>query len=217
MKSKVISVVAVLAEFLAVLIIAGCPMAAAGGGPAVPTITLVPPTSTTSSTISLSSTAGTTIYYTLDGSMPTTSSTVYSSSSPIYVYGNVNVTVKAFAAVNGQDSGIASQTFTTSSITPFSVAASSTPYTAVSFSINGYSFVITPTITSYITFSAPNQLDPSGDSWSCLIMGALSAESGSEFYIESGGIHTVQFFNAGTLASATIYFEVTNVYTPGSV
>lgn len=63
----------------------------------------------TTETVSISATAGATIYYTTDGSAPTRSSLVYS--APIAVTGDF--TLKAFAVKDGsKDSGVAEAVFT---------------------------------------------------------------------------------------------------------
>lgn len=67
---------------------------------------------TTSAT--LSAAAGTTIYYTLDGSDPTTLSKVYS--APIAL--NATTTVKAIAANGSKTSGVAAKTFTAAGEAP---------------------------------------------------------------------------------------------------
>jgi hypothetical protein len=81
-------------------------------GVAAPVLT--PPAGTFSQdqTVTLqSTTAGATIYYTLDGSTPTTASAVYS--APVPVSGNgTSVTVKALAVKSGlTDSGVSSGTY----------------------------------------------------------------------------------------------------------
>ncbi len=80
---------------------------------ATPTFAPTPGTYTSQQSIALScETAGATIYYTLDGSAPTTSSTVYA--SPITV--SATTTVKVLAVASGfTESGIASGVYT---ITP---------------------------------------------------------------------------------------------------
>jgi hypothetical protein len=213
-KTKLISVVGVLAVLLIVLIMTGCPAAAAGGGPAI-TITLAPPTATTSSFVQISSTTGATIYYTvaLNGATPatpTTSSEIYNgSNADLYVYGNVDVAVSAF---NSQNSAVATQTFPAASITPFSIAAAST---GVSFSLNGSSYVINLATPQQINFS------PTSGWWCVYPSSAPSpvtiAETSSYFVIPQpdwNNYYTVVFMNASTPAAATIYLQVSNVYVP---
>jgi hypothetical protein len=63
------------------------------------------------------STEGAAIYYTLDGSTPTTSSPVYTSSSPVYVYSTV--TLKAVAMKSGMtNSSVTTAQYTINSRTP---------------------------------------------------------------------------------------------------
>ena len=67
---------------------------------AAPTFTPVPGTYASVQTVHLADTSsGASIYYTLDGSTPTTSSAVYSDSSPIQV--TATATIKAMAAGSG--------------------------------------------------------------------------------------------------------------------
>jgi hypothetical protein len=75
---------------------------AAGSQPvsATPTFNPLPGTYTSAQTVHLADTTpGATIYYTVDGSTPTTSSTVYNDATPIQV--NVTTTIKAIAAAPG--------------------------------------------------------------------------------------------------------------------
>jgi hypothetical protein len=186
--------------------------------PAVPTFTLASPTTTTSSFVQISSTTGATIYYTvaLNGATPaapTTSSEIYNgSNADLYVYGNVNVAVSAFATMNSQNSTVATQTFQAASITPFSIAAAST---GVSFSLNGNSYVINLATPQQINFT------PASGWWCVYPSSAPSpvtiAETSSYFVIPQpdwNNYYTVVFMNASTPAAATIYFQVSNVYVP---
>ena len=63
---------------------------------------------TEAQTVTLSAESGATIYYTLDGNDPTTSSTVYSSALVI----STTTTIKAIAVKSGVSSGVASATYT---------------------------------------------------------------------------------------------------------
>ena len=85
---------------------------AAGSQPAAatPTFTPVPGTYTSAQSVSLQdTTAGATIFYTLDGSTPTTSSTVYTVPIPV----STAVTIKAMAAAGGfSNSAVATGAYT---------------------------------------------------------------------------------------------------------
>jgi hypothetical protein len=74
----------------------------------------------TAQNISLTdSTSGATIYYTTDGTTPTTASAVYSSPIPLAM--NTTTTIKAIAAASGNmNSAVASGVFTISSVIPVS-------------------------------------------------------------------------------------------------
>ena len=63
-----------------------------------------------SKSVTISAAAGTTIYYTIDGTDPTTSSSIYSSALSL----TATTTVKAIAVKDGLTTGIASATFTKS-------------------------------------------------------------------------------------------------------
>jgi LysM repeat protein len=89
-----------------------------------PTFSLAPGTYTTSQTVTISdSTAGTTIYYTTNGTTPTTSSTVYSGAITV----SATETIKAIAIETGYtNSAVASGAYTIAPVLPaptFSPAA----------------------------------------------------------------------------------------------
>jgi hypothetical protein len=82
---------------------------------ATPTFTPAEGTYTSTQNVSIScATEGATIYYTTDGSDPTSSSTQYSTAIPI----STTTTVKAIAKKNDVYSGIATATYTISSVIP---------------------------------------------------------------------------------------------------
>ncbi len=130
-----------------------------------PTFSPTPGTYASAQNVSLSSaTTGATIYYTVDGSTPTTSSAVYS--APIVVSA-ASLTIRAFAAATGYQSSpivmgtyqiqgtAATPTFTPASGTSFpstlSVSiADATPAAAIYYTTNGS----TPTTASQL-YSAP--------------------------------------------------------------
>ncbi|HXB01483.1 MAG TPA: chitobiase/beta-hexosaminidase C-terminal domain-containing protein [Opitutaceae bacterium] len=114
---------------------------ATSGGGTVATPTFSPAGGTYSSAQSVTisdSTGGATIYYTTDGSTPTTSSTVYSSAIAV---NSGTVTIKALAALSGDtNSSVASATYTISTVatvaTPTFSPAGGTYSTAQTVSIS---------------------------------------------------------------------------------
>jgi len=115
--------------------------ATSGGGTTVATPTFSPAGGTYSSAQSVTlsdSTGGATIYYTTDGSTPTTSSTVYSSAIAV---NSGTVTIQAMAALSGDtNSAVASATYTISTVatvaTPTFSPAGGTYSTAQTVSIS---------------------------------------------------------------------------------
>lgn len=102
-------------------LVAGAILAGCGGGissvnppqsASTPTFSPSPGTFTSTQSITLAdATAGAAIYFTMDGSTPTASSSLYSSASPISV--SNTTTVKAIAIASGYtDSAVASGTYT---------------------------------------------------------------------------------------------------------
>lgn len=80
-----------------------------------------------STSVTLSAADGATIYYTSDGTTPTTSSSVYSSAIPV----SATTTIKAIAAKDGLITGVASKTFTKTSAYAITWSASSNGSIAV--------------------------------------------------------------------------------------
>src|SRR4029077_14701897 len=87
---------------------------------ATPTFTPAPGIYASAQTVHLQdTTTGATIYYTLNGTTPTTSSTVYNDTTPIQV--TTTTTIKAIAAATGlANSAVASGTYTIGSAVPIS-------------------------------------------------------------------------------------------------
>ena len=94
---------------------------------ATPTITPNGGSFTGSQVVTLATTTpGATIYYTTDGSTPTTGSTSYTATGPFTL--NASATVRAFAVATGHlDSAAASATFTDSGGTPTAATPTITP------------------------------------------------------------------------------------------
>jgi glucosylceramidase len=102
---------------LGILALAGCSSGGGGGTTqmqtaATPAFSPAPGTFTAVQSVSLTdTTAGATIYYTTNGTTPTTGSSVFSTSSPIAV--SATTTVEAMAVASGyNNSAVASGTFT---------------------------------------------------------------------------------------------------------
>ncbi len=108
---------------------------AGSGTPVAATPTFNPASGTSfSSTLSVSigdSTAGAAIYYTTDGSAPTTGSTLYSSPFTI----SASTTVKAIATASGYtQSAVGSASYTYSPVTPVAATPTFSPASGTSFS-----------------------------------------------------------------------------------
>jgi hypothetical protein len=183
--------------------------------------TIVPSTYFTSASIQPYSTLGATIYYTVGTgasmpAIPTTSSEVYSgNNADLYAYGNVSITVSAFATMNSFTTAIATQTFAAASFNLFSYAEPAAP---TSFQLNGMSFGIYNSVANEIGFIDYNSGSPN---WSCSIdggttwvAGVLVSANTYQFAEPVGGPDSVLFKNvspATPVTSATIYFQVTNI------
>jgi hypothetical protein len=104
---------------------------------ATPTFNPVPGTYTSPQTVHLADTTpGATIYYTLDGSTPTTSSAVYNDATPIQV--SVTTTIKAMAAAAGfSNSAVATGTYSIGAAIPiaFVQVASAVPASGTTVSV----------------------------------------------------------------------------------
>lgn len=131
--------------------------------PAAATPTFNPAPGTYAATLSVtvsSATANATIYYTTDGSAPTTSSTVYS--GPITILakpGYVSETIHAMATASGYSaSAMASATYTIELLPGFSVAASPTSLTVAA----GQSATTTITIAPENDFNSTVSFSCSG-------------------------------------------------------
>jgi len=97
---------------MASLPLTSCDNDGGGGSVSVATPTASPPAGTyaTAQTVTLSTTEGAVIYYTIDGTTPTTASTVYSGAISI----SATSTVKAIAVKEGNSSGVLTALYTIS-------------------------------------------------------------------------------------------------------
>jgi glucosylceramidase len=120
---------ALLVGTLGLLALAGCGSSGSGAGGkvqtpqvATPTFSPAPGSYTSAQSVTLSdATAGASIYYTTDGSTPTTSSTLFSASSPIAV--SSTATIEAIAVASGYiDSAVATGAYTIGSPTASAVS-----------------------------------------------------------------------------------------------
>src|SRR6202007_3044003 len=163
-----------------------------------PALSPVGGTYTSSVTVTITdSTSGTTIYYTTDGSTPTTASTPYS--SPITL--SQSATVKAIAAASGMTrSNVASATYTTDGSTP---TTASTPYSSP--------ITLTQSATVKAMAAASGMTNSSVASATYTIQAATPALS------PAGGTYTsaVTVTIADSTSGATIYYT-TDGSTPTS-
>ncbi len=119
---------------------------------ATPTFSVAAGTYTAAQTVSLSSaTSGATIYYTTNGSTPTTSSSVYS--APITV--SATTTINAFAtSSNAANSAVASSTYTIQPAPTFTLTPAANPWTLQ----QNAGATQTITVTPVNGFSCPNSV-----------------------------------------------------------
>ena len=96
--------------------------------PAVPTFTPPGGAYTSAQTVLISSSAGSTVTYTTDGSNPSSSGTAVTVNNPatVIVPANVTETLKAFASMSGLNSAVATATYTTITVptTPTNITVS---------------------------------------------------------------------------------------------
>lgn len=182
---------------------------------ATPTFSLPGGTYNGSQTVALAdTTTGAVIYYTVDGTTPTTSSAVYA--SPITV--SSSQTVNAIAALNGYlDSAIASATYTINPLQPsFVLSALPASLTVKSGSQGSTELTVTPQngFNSAVSFAcsrlpsnatcsfSPATVTPSNSSASTQLTIAVSAQAnavlpGARPFLPIGGVFAVAFFLFG--------------------
>ncbi|MGD1106386.1 MAG: chitobiase/beta-hexosaminidase C-terminal domain-containing protein [Terracidiphilus sp.] len=155
---------------------------------ATPTFSLASGTYTTAQTVTISdATAAATVYYTTDGTAPTTNSNIYSNSITV----SSTETLTAMATANGYyNSAVASETYTINLSTPdFSVAATPASLTLTAGQSGTTGVSVTPLngFNSAVSFScsglpsgascafSPATVTPSGDATSTMLTVTTSA------------------------------------------
>jgi hypothetical protein len=150
---------------MAVDLVPGSPTAAS------PTVSPAAGTYTAAQTVTLSDTTpNATIYYTTNGTTPTTRSTVYNPSAPLQI--SATTTVEAIAVASGYtNSAVTSATYTINSGTPVSLTADATAYGIAN---NG-------------TAVTNGGMDYSGNAYSETLIGSSVTWSGSTFTLGAAG------------------------------
>ena len=207
-----------------------------------PTFTPSPGTYATAQNVALSSaTTGATIYYTVDGSTPTTSSAVYS--APIVVSAT-SLTIRAFAAATGYQSSpivvgtyqiqgtAATPTFTPASGTSFSSTlsvsiADATPSASIYYTTDGstpttasqlYSgpFTISATTTVHAIATASGYTQSAQGSASYTYSPAQSVTQTPAFSPAGGSFTTAQQVTISDATAGAVIYYTTNGTTPST-
>ncbi len=205
-----------------------------------PTFTPAPGTYATAQNVSLSSaTTGATIYYTVDGSTPTTSSAVYS--APIVVSAT-SLTIRAFAAASGYQSSpivvgtyqiqgtAATPTFTPASGTSFSSTlsvsiADATPSASIYYTADGstpttgsqlYSgpFTISATTTVHAIATASGYTQSAQGAASYTYSPTQSVTQTPAFSPAGGSFTTAQPVTISDATAGAVIYYTTNGTTP---
>jgi hypothetical protein len=172
-----------------VVVLAVDVVTAGAGAPtptATPTFSPTPGTFTSPQSVALSdSTPGAAIYYSLDGSKPTTSSTLYSPSTPLQI--SATTTIQAIAVAAGfSNSAVVSGLYT--------IASQSPPPGVVSLTAAA-------NVTGIANNGAPvplGGLDGEGDAYSGTLTGTSVSWSGSTFTL--GGAETPDAVSSAAIA-----------------
>ncbi len=205
-----------------------------------PTFTPAPGTYATAQNVSLSSaTTGATIYYTVDGSTPTTSSAVYS--APIVVSAT-SLTIRAFAAAAGYQSSpivvgtyqiqgtAATPTFTPASGTSFSSTlsvsiADATPSASIYYTTDGStpttasqlysgSFTISATTTVHAIATASGYTQSAQGAASYTYSPTQSVTQTPAFSPAGGSFTTAQQVTISDATAGAVIYYTTNGTTP---
>ncbi len=202
------------AVLLAVIFVAGC--GGGGGGTttppeqqaATPTFSPAGGTYTAAQTVSLSdTTSGASIYYTIDGSTPTVSSTPYSTTTPITVASTTTIKAIAAAAPGYLNSNVATAAYTIN----LPVAATPTFSPAPGTYTTGQTVQLADTTTGASIYYTTDESTPTAQSTlystpinvtSTTVINAVAVASG---YIDSGvATGTYTFAGSAPIVSAVV-------------
>jgi hypothetical protein len=175
---------------------------------ATPSISLATGTYTGTQNVTISdATQGSTIYYTTDGTVPTSSSSVYT--APISIA--VSSTIKAIAVLTGSSSGVASSTLTiTSANPPAKLAFVQQPSNALSGA------TISPAVTVAVQDSNGNTLT-SATNPVTLALTSGSGLTGTLTATPKNGVATFSNLSIGTAGSYTLSATSTSLTPATSV
>ncbi|WP_446743421.1 malectin domain-containing carbohydrate-binding protein [Silvibacterium acidisoli] len=181
---------------------------------ATPTFTPVPGSYTAAQSVSIDdATQGATVYYTTNGTVPTTSSLIYSSAIPV----SANETIQAIAVLAGQVSGVATGTYTINSATgPVTAPAITTAPAPQAVTIGRtatFSVVATGNALSYQWFKNGIAI-PGATNASYATPGTTASDNGSSFTVTA-----TNSVSSATSSAATLSVNASPSYTvvPGFV